>query len=300
MKILFVVNPISGDIDKEPFLQEAKQYLDIYGIHHVTFYTSGVNDLENLKKEISSYQPDRIASVGGDGTTLFTSTALIGTDIPMGIIPLGSANGMAVELFVDSDPMEALKELIISNVITGLDLIQVNKEHYCLHIGDIGVNAQIVKGYSSDSKRGMTTYIKYFLEQLRITNIIDYTIEIDGEEYNESGIMLAICNARKFGTGVPLNSISNPFDGKFELVAIPEMDFEDLILVGLSKFDESFLEEADGNVYSTDKAKIKFESLQLLQLDGEVIGDVTEIDIEIIESAVQYISTNKNKMINKE
>ncbi|MBB3700253.1 diacylglycerol kinase [Flammeovirga yaeyamensis] len=297
MKILFVVNPISGDIDKEPFLSEAKTYLETYGIGYHVFYTTGVNDLENLKESIKQYQPDRVASVGGDGTTLFTSTALMGTDIPMGIIPLGSANGMAVELFVDSDPMEALKEILLSNITAGLDLIQVNDEHYCLHIGDIGVNAQIVKGYSSDSKRGMTTYIKYFLEQLRVTNIIDYTIEIDGDEYNESGIMLAICNARKFGTGVPLNSISNPFDGKFELVAIPEMDFEDLILVGLSKFDESFLEEADGNVYSTNKAIIRFEKPQLLQLDGEIIGDVTEIKVEIIESAVRYITTRKNTLV---
>ncbi|NLR90811.1 diacylglycerol/lipid kinase family protein [Flammeovirga agarivorans] len=297
MRLLFVVNPISGDIDKEPFLKEATALLDVYDIHYHIFRTTGKDDLENLKKEIDHYQPSRVASVGGDGTTLFTSTALLDSEIPLGIIPLGSANGMAVELFVDPDPMSALKDILMSKISVGLDLLKVNNEHYCLHIGDIGVNAQIVNGYSKDPNRGMTTYFKYFLEQLRETNIFDYTIEIDGEEYDETGIMMAICNARKFGTGVPLNSISNPFDGKFELVAIPEMNFEDLIIVGLSKFDESFLEDANGNVYSAEKAKIKFKNPQLLQLDGEVIGDITELDIEIVPGAVQFITTRKNLLL---
>ncbi|MBB6459665.1 diacylglycerol/lipid kinase family protein [Flammeovirga kamogawensis] len=297
MKLLLVVNPISGDIDKEPFLNDAENLLNLYEIEFTVYKTTGKNDLEILRSYINTVKPHKVASIGGDGTTLFTSIALLGTGIPMGIIPLGSANGMAVELFVDPDPMNALKDIIMSDMTRGLDLLQVNKEHYCLHIGDIGVNAQIVNGYSNDPNRGMTTYFKYFLEQLKVKNIIDYKIEIDGEFYQESGIMLAICNARKFGTGVPLNSISNPFDGKFELVAIPEMNFEDLIIVGLSKFDESFLEDANGNVYSAEKATIHFEKTQLLQLDGEVIGDIDTLEIEVLPAAIKYITTKRNTLV---
>lgn len=296
MKLLLVVNPISGDIDKEPFLNEASVLLTHYGITYEVFKTTGKNDLENLKVIIQEFQPTKVASIGGDGTTLFTSIALLDTGIPMGIIPLGSANGMATELFVESDPIEAFKDILLSDMIVGLDLLKVNNEHYCLHIGDVGVNAQIVKGYTSDPNRGMGTYFKYFIEQLKEKNIINYKIEIDGKIYEETGIMLAICNARKFGTGVPLNSISNPFDGKFELVAIPEMNFEDLIIVGLSKFDESFLEDTNGNVYVADKATIYFDQPQLLQLDGEIIGGASQLDIEVMPGAIKYI-TNKHNLL---
>ncbi|NME66627.1 diacylglycerol/lipid kinase family protein [Flammeovirga aprica] len=297
MKLLLVVNPISGDIDKEPFLNEASQFLDHYSIQYEVFKTTGKNDLENLQKVVKAFQPTKVASIGGDGTTLFTSIALLDTGIPMGIIPLGSANGMAVELFVSDEPMQALRDIIMSDMIVGLDLLKVNQEHYCLHIGDVGVNAQIVKGYSSDPNRGMTTYFKYFIEQLKEKKIIDYKIEIDGKLYEETGIMMAICNARKFGTGVPLNSISNPFDGKFELVAIPEMNFEDLIIVGLSKFDESFLEDTNGNVYSAEKATIHFDQPQLLQLDGEVIGKESKLEIEILSGAINYITNGNNQLL---
>ncbi|WP_044212608.1 diacylglycerol kinase family protein [Flammeovirga sp. OC4] len=297
MKLLLVVNPISGDIDKEPFLSEATRLLEHYAIPHQIFKTTGVNDLENLQEVVKTFQPTKVASIGGDGTTLFTSIALLDSGIPMGIIPLGSANGMAVELFVSDEPMQALKDILLSEMIVGLDLLKVNNEHYCLHIGDVGVNAQIVKGYSSDPNRGMTTYFKYFLEQLKEKKIIDYKIEIDGKVYGETGVMMAICNARKFGTGVPLNSISNPFDGKFELVAIPELNFEDLIIVGLSKFDESFLEDSEGNVYVADKATIHFDHPQLLQLDGEVIGKTKKLEIEILPGAIKYISNQNNQLL---
>ena len=49
MKLLFVVNPISGGINKEPFLITAKKLCHKYGVHYEVFKTTGVNDFENLK-----------------------------------------------------------------------------------------------------------------------------------------------------------------------------------------------------------------------------------------------------------
>ena len=74
MKILFVVNPVSGGVDKEPFLKKAKKLCVKYGIDFDIFRTTGKNDREGLNSIIQEFKPDRIASVGGDGTTLFTAT----------------------------------------------------------------------------------------------------------------------------------------------------------------------------------------------------------------------------------
>ena len=166
MKLLFVVNPISGGVDKEPFLKEAKALCIKYDIDYRIFKTTGKNDEESVRSLLNEYDPDKVLSVGGDGTTLFTALALLGSGYPMGIIPLGSANGMATELFVNPKPIEALKDVIMSEKIAGLDLLRVNDEHYTTHIGDVGVNAQIVEAYEKDPKRGMATYAKYFLEEL--------------------------------------------------------------------------------------------------------------------------------------
>ena len=294
MKLLFVVNPISGGVDKEPFLKEANKICHKYGVTFEVFKTTGKNDEDRLSEIIKDFIPDKIASVGGDGTTLFTAIALLESEIPMGIIPLGSANGMAAELYVNLDPVEALRDLIMSEVIAGLDMVVVNDEHYTIHIGDVGVNAGIVNSYEKDKNRGMITYAKYFIEELSKLKPFDVIIRSNGQEYHESCLMLGICNARKYGTGVPLNVSGNPMDGKFELVAVNKIDANTLLLAGLAKFDEKFLDSQSSKVIEVESAQIEFDQPRLLQLDGEVIGEFKELDVRILKGAVQLITHNEN------
>ena len=66
MKILLVVNPISGGVNKEPFLNSARAICKKYGIDYEVFKTTGENDLENLQLILPKIKPDKVLSVGGD------------------------------------------------------------------------------------------------------------------------------------------------------------------------------------------------------------------------------------------
>lgn len=299
MKLLLIVNPISGGVDKEPFLADAKMLCEKYGISYAIFKTTGKNDEQEALKIIDQFQPDKIASVGGDGTTLFVATLLLGSSHPMGIIPLGSANGMATELFVNPKPIEALKDIIMSEIIGGLDMIKINDEHHTLHIGDVGINASIVSSYEKDKNRGMATYAKYFLEELTKLNPFEITITANNETIKSKALMVAICNARKYGTGVPLNVIGNPMDGKFEIVLIKKVDTISLIGAGLAAIDEKFFDYQKSQVIQTNKAEILFEEPRLLQLDGEVIKPYKRLKIELLTGAVHFITNKDNLNLQK-
>ncbi len=299
MKILFVVNPISGGVNKEPFLKKAKIICNTYGIDYKIFKTTGKNDATNLKVDLLEYDPDKVLSVGGDGTTLFTSIVLLNTKYPMGIIPLGSANGMATELFVNPDPVLALKDNIMSQLIAGLDMVVVNDEHYSIHMGDIGVNAGIVESYENDKNRGMATYAKYFVEELKRLDPFEFTIKANGKEIQSKGLMLGICNSKKYGTGVPLNINGNPMDGKFEIVVVEKMDMSALLKAGLSKFNERFHDSQNGMVISTESAEIILDKPRLLQLDGEVLGKFEKFMVNILPGAVKLITHSDNLFLRK-
>ena len=297
MKLLFVVNPISGGVDKEPFLKKAVALCDRYGINYQIFRTTGKNDRENLLATLDAFPADRIASVGGDGTTLFTGSVLVERKIPMGIIPQGSANGMAKDLFVDPQPMNALRDILLSHKIVDLDLIRVNGEHLCLHLGDTGVNAQIIDGFEKDPNRGMTTYAKYFLEELQKMQPFEYRIEANDQIQEGQCLMLAICNARKYGTGVPLNLNGTPFDGLFELVMLKKINTLSLLKAGMSSFNERFADESDSDIVSASQARITFSESRLVQLDGDTIGYHKELDLEIIKGAIRFISHSDNEYL---
>jgi len=294
MKILIVVNPISGDVDKKSFLSEAKQICNKYGIEYKVYKTTKNDDGERLKTIVLDFKPNKVASVGGDGTVLFTAKVLLDLSIPMGIIPLGSANGLAKELYVNPDPIKAFYEIIISNVVGDLDMVLVNDRFYSVHIGDVGINANIVRGYDNDSRRGMLTYAKYFLEEIQRIEPFDVTVVANGETVKERGVMVGICNSRKYGTGVPLNSTGNPMDGMFEVVILKSMDVKFLLKAGLAAFNERFIECQNEIVISTQNAEIKFDKPRWLQLDGEVIGKYESLKVDILKGAIKLITHADN------
>lgn len=293
MKLLFIVNPISGGVDKEPFLRDAQQLCDRYGIMLSIFKTTGSNDREQFQEILQKVQPDKVAAVGGDGTVLFAATCLLDSKLPLGIIPKGSANGMAKELHVNANATEALKDIIMSEVYRNLDLLRINGTHYCMHMGDVGINANLVKSFSADARRGMITYAKYFMEEIKKAEAFGVEIEIDGNATQALCYMVAICNSGRYGTGVILSKESDLFDGKFEIVLLKEKGINTLIDAALTKFNESFYKGTHSHTLYGHHARLRFDKPRLLQLDGEITGTFEELEIELLKGAVKIISSNK-------
>lgn len=294
MKLLLVINPISGDTPKGELLNYARNRCRLYGIEMSVFRTTGENDVSELEKVVASEKPDRIASVGGDGTFMLAIEATRNATVPLGFIPMGSANGMAKELGVSLDPETALNDLLTSQLIVPMDLLKVNDQHLCMHMGDVGLNAQMVAWYDADGGRGMATYGKYLLRSLTQSEDFEYRIETDGKEYQGSAVMIGFGNGTKFGTGIPMNTKGNPFDGKFEVTIIQEMNADMLIRAGLSIIDETFLKESESKVVSATEVTIHLKPEQMLQLDGEVIGKTDQVKISIEQGAIPLITTGAN------
>ncbi len=289
MKLLLVVNPVSGGEEKDSFLEDAAKLFNRNNIQHKIFETSGSDDYRKLSEEITSFRPDRTVSVGGDGTNLFLATVLKNRSLPMGIVPMGSANGLAEELDINPGPIDALEDIINSDRIAGLDMIEVNEKHYSIHIGDVGSNANIVNNYENDPNRGLLTYAKYFLKEIENVSPFKVKIKTEEEEIEKTALMVAICNSRKFGTGIPLTLDGNPMDGKYEIVVLEEININSLLKIGLSKFNERFFDNQLSTILSTKKSEISFDKPRLLQLDGEIIGKFKKLNVRIHPSAVNVI-----------
>ena len=101
MKYLFVLNPVSGGFDKDSLLLKIENSFSDYRV----YTTNGQADNQLLAEEISKYQPSILVAIGGDGTILLCSETIMRmAEKPLlGIIPAGSANGMAEELHIPHD-----------------------------------------------------------------------------------------------------------------------------------------------------------------------------------------------------
>jgi diacylglycerol kinase (ATP) len=288
MRLLFVMNPTSGRNSPEDAIVLIQQQVKERQHHYAVFYTTGEDDDKKLKEKIQSYQPDRIAACGGDGTVQMVARNLIGVDIPMGILPLGSANGLATALGIPKNIEDAAFLFFESDHIVPLDLIRINDEYICTHLADLGTNALLVKSYEEAGDKGMLGYAKHLISSIQQSDLMRCQIKTSAGVFQKEGYMLMIANAHKYGTGVQISE-GSVSDGKFEICNVQKIDLESAIKVGLTAINIFVDKDMFSDVISCREAEISITPKAHLQIDGEYIGEVDHLNVKIISSALRVI-----------
>ena len=287
MKVLYAVNPISGGKDKSYFVNNTNDYCCTYGLDYEFFYTSGQNDIEKIRRRTAAFRPDRVFSIGGDGTFRTICSAIKGMGIPVAYIPLGSANGMREDLPSGDSPWESFEMLMATYYTRQLDVITINGQD-CIHVADVGINAQLVKAYDQDKNRGILTYAKYLFGAVRAQERYRFHITVDGVKYEKKGCMLAIANGTRYGSGLTFNLKGNPFDDKFEIIVVGRINLGTLIRAGWSKFYDEVRYENYSSI-SGREAQISISRQTTLQIDGEIGGRFDTLDIRMSSEKVPVL-----------
>jgi diacylglycerol kinase (ATP) len=288
MRVLFIMNPTSGRTSNDDAIAHIRELADTENLDFKIHYTEGEDDDKKIQEEIRRYSPDRVAACGGDGTVQLVARNLLNTNIPMGILPLGSANGLAKALALPKNFIEATDLIIKSNHIVPLDLIRINDQYLCTHLSDIGTNALLVKSYEESGDKGMIGYAKHLISSIKQSDLMKYEIRTTEGNFEKEGYMLMIANAHKYGTGVQISE-GSVSDGKFEICNVQNIDLESAIKAGLTALNVFVDKDMFSDVISCTDALIKVKPQAHLQVDGEYIGEVDELKVNIISSAIKVV-----------
>jgi YegS/Rv2252/BmrU family lipid kinase len=282
--LLFVINPISGGKLKVDYEEGIKKYFQSLP-HKIEFFLlSGKNDAEELEKTIEQVKPHKIVAVGGDGTVSMVAKKILGTDMQLGILPAGSANGMARELNIPPNIGEAL-HIIETGVVRKADAIQVN-DQVCLHLSDIGLNARLIKYFEKGNRRGILGYAKVALKALLRKRNIRVIIQTREKKIVRNTFMVVLANASKYGTGAVINPAGDLYDGLFEVVIIRQLGIITLLKVWLRprNLDPKKIEVIQAkSVHIETRSKVDF------QIDGEYMGKVHVVNAKIIPAQLNIV-----------
>jgi diacylglycerol kinase family enzyme len=273
-----VVNPISGAVDKSEFIDATRRFATKQKLCFILYTTSGDNDGINIRVLYDLHKPERIIIAGGDGTIKMVSEAMEKNNVILGILPAGSANGLAVELNLIRSLNESLSIAFHNNYIE-MDMVVINGKK-SMHLSDLGLNAALVKNYEKSDIRGMWGYALQ-----AITTLIDLddpftaTICANNQTWVCDARMVVIANAKKYGTGVVINPDGVINDGKFELVILKNLDLVVFVKIITGNLP---LNSDDIEIISTDKATITTNLPVSFQIDGEYCGEQTQLDIQIL------------------
>jgi diacylglycerol kinase (ATP) len=284
LKILFVINPGSGAKSKKNWETITREYFKPLP-HTIEFFLlTGKNDAASLKYWIGQFKPDRVVAVGGDGTVSLVAKELLNTSVAMGILPAGSANGMAKELNIPV-ATEGAMDIIINGDIRCCDLIQIN-DTISLHLSDLGINAQLIKYFQEDNIRGMLGYVKLVFRVLVNKRLMHVTVKTDKEEIKTSAFMVVIANASKYGTGALINPEGNLHDGLFEIVIVRRLNFWSVLKTFLHF---KTLNPKKVELFQATSATIKTTKKIHFQVDGEYLGKLNYVKADILPSQLNLL-----------
>lgn len=289
-KILFVINQGAGS-NKTSWEEIIKAYF-IDKNHVVEYHLLEKKvDVEALNKHITNCNPDKVVAVGGDGTVAMIAQLIAGSNIALGILPAGSANGMAKELNIPEDSKAALA-IIESGEIKSCDAIKINNQFNCIHLSDIGMNAQLIKYFDEGKLRGKLGYASVVLKTIWRKKKMQVTIDHENANINREALMIVLANASKYGTGATINPEGKLDDGLFEVLIIKRISLSYLLKV-FFKFRNFNPEHAE--IFHAKKVSIKTKKNMHFQIDGEYKGKISLIEAEILPSSIYFIFPKNTK-----
>jgi YegS/Rv2252/BmrU family lipid kinase len=285
LEYLFVINSGSGSRDHHYRDEKIRTFLEDHNISDGIYMLPEHFDIKQIKDHVLEINPVKVIAVGGDGTVTMMANVVSGTDIALGIIPGGSANGMAKELGIPENIDEALM-IIAAGVQSPVDLIKINNNDLCLHLSDIGLNAHLIKHFDEGKLRGKLGYALVIIKTLWRKQKMSVVIHTNDKQVKREAFMVALANATMYGTGAVINPEGRIDDGLFEVIIVRRLSFAALLKMLLKPglFNPKHIEIVPcTSVEISTSRKVHF------QIDGEYKGKIKDITAFILPKSVKMI-----------
>lgn len=163
---------------------------------------------------------DRVVVCGGDGTINSAARALMETDLPLGIVPMGTANDLARTLGIPPDPAAAV-DIILTGRLERIDVGTVNG-HPFFNVATIGLGADLARSLTSETKKrwGRLSYAIAAAQVLLRARPFTAWIRNKGETTRVKTLQIAVGNGRHYGGGLVIEESATIDDGKLDLYSL--------------------------------------------------------------------------------
>uniref|UniRef100_UPI0040479D7F diacylglycerol/lipid kinase family protein n=1 Tax=Mariniflexile sp. TaxID=1979402 RepID=UPI0040479D7F len=290
--IHFIVNPIAGKGNNNIGLDLLEAYFDT-NLYNIVIKTADYKKHAiKLTQESISERAAIIVACGGDGTINEVASCLVHTSVTLGIIPLGSGNGLASHLNIPKNIDKAL-QLIKLQLTKQIDVGLLNKDYFFSNTG-IGFDAQVIKNYEASNGRTLTSYIKAALKSLKKSDkLIDVETKLKGHIINHRPFLIFISKSNELGYKVSLTPKASLEDGMLDILIVSKLSVIKIIVFMLLMALKRHHILKEVSTYQTENIKItqKNRPLFQIQIDGEfkMIKSRT-IEITVLEKALNVIA----------
>lgn len=286
--IIFIINPISGVKRGSHLSESIEKYIDSEKFNCELKYTQYQGHAVKLSKEAVEKKTDIIVAVGGDGTINEVASQMLKTKVVLGIVPLGSGNGLARHLGIPRMLISALK-LINEYQVTDIDTASINGKPF-ISIAGVGFDAEVARLFAQVKRRGFFSYANLITNNYIRYKPKKYKIEFDdGKIIHTEALFISFANSNQFGYNTAIAPNAQLRDGQLDVCIVQKPNIFRLPIIAnlmlLRAIDKSQYVET----IRASHFRVRQTRNRVVNIDGEAFKISKELEIKVNPLSLQVI-----------
>ncbi len=294
-RIVFLINPISGVSNKDALKRLIRTRCMTASVEHEIQPTHISGDYSALKARVMHGEITDIVVCGGDGTVSQVAGALFGTTVNIGILPVGSGNGLAFAAGISSNLDKAM-DIILAGKSVETDGFLVNDHFSCMLCG-LGFDASVAHAFAAQKRRGLRTYLRLSAYHFLKSRPWPFIIYKDSTVVKTNAYFISIANSNQFGNNFRIAPRASLSDGLLDIVVVHKMNkarmafsiLHHLFYGKVTLVDDTRFHKGHIHYFQAKKIIIENPALAPFHADGEPMPSANKYSISIIEKAFRLI-----------
>jgi YegS/Rv2252/BmrU family lipid kinase len=286
-KIYIIINPKSGTSAKQNLPHKIAETFDAHQFDVHIFITGYAGHGYEIARQAIKDKVNYVIAVGGDGTVNEVGSALVGSDVTLGIIPMGSGNGLGRDLNIPIEPKKAMDMILEENVIS-IDYGTVNDRIFLCTCG-VGFDAEVAAKVSGRKNRGSLMYLKNMLETFIQQKPQKYEVICPEGTIKDKAFVVTCANASQYGYNAHIAPHADIQDGMMNVAILKPLSILDVPQTSLQLFTKKIDENSKMIEILTNEATIKREHAGVMHIDGDPVEMGTEIHVKIIPQGLKVL-----------
>ncbi len=286
--IRIIVNPIAGVRPKSeiPTLVKHVFMSDKFEVDYCETRYAG--HATELASEAAKQGFDTVLAIGGDGTVNETARGLVGTKTAIGIVPMGSGNGLARHLQLPLESEHAM-QVVVENHRQAIDYGKAN-EHIFFCTAGVGFDADISQKFAQAGQRGAFTYVREVIDHLRKYDAKTYSIYTDDEKIRERAFLICVGNASQWGNDAKITPEATMDDGLMDITLIKPFPPAGIPQLVTQLFNGTIHKNPNVLYFRSSHVRIVLPKETPVHVDGEPFEMKGVVDIQTIPAGLHVLT----------
>ncbi len=266
--IVVILNPKARSEKAQSLVEDVTRLAD----NVVVRMTRSADDARRLAVQAVNEGFETVVAAGGDGTINDIVNGLAGSNVTLGLLPLGTMNVFASELGIPANNLRKSWEIIRAGHVRCIDLGRAN-DRYFVQLAGVGLDAQVVQETTWKLKKSIGP-LSYLVNAAQIASRKPPKLVVEWDGRSDSGSFVLVGNGRFYGGPFTIFKDARIDDGLLDVLIFKNLGYLDIVRYLQGILFGTHTQMNDVEYFQTPSVTVRSDEEVPVEVDGEVIGSV--------------------------